>query len=246
MRFIVTANKRAGDWGAIYIAKKIKEFNPSPEKKFVLGLPTGSTPLQMYKRLIQFNKEGIISFKNVITFNMDEYVGLPETHPQSYHYYMYNNFFNHIDIDKENINILNGMTKNYKEECRKYEEKILKNVYKYRKGNLIGELKGKNILLIDEGCETGMTALICIKTLLDVKVKSISYATPMIATDVFANLNDMVDEIYTINKIVDFIDVDSYYEKKIEATSERIMSILEESPHYLPLQKQQGDKNNAI
>lgn len=90
MRFIVTANKRAGDWGAIYIAK-IKEFNPSPEK-FVLGLPTGSTPLQMYKRLIQFNKEGIISFKNVITFNMDEYVGLPKTHPQSYHYYMFNNF----------------------------------------------------------------------------------------------------------------------------------------------------------
>ncbi len=134
----------------------------------------------------------------------------------------------------------------YGEAHRKYEEKILKNVYKYRKGNLIGELKGKNILLIDEGCETGMTALICIKTLLDVKVKSISYATPMIATDVFANLNDMVDEIYTINKIVDFIDVDSYYEKKIEATSERIMSILEESPHYLPLQKQQGDKNNAI
>lgn len=134
----------------------------------------------------------------------------------------------------------------YGEAHRKYEEKILKNVYKYRKGNLIGELKGKNILLIDEGCETGMTALICIKTLLDVKVKSISYATPMIATDVFANLNDMVDEIYTINKIVDFIDVDSSYEKKIEATSERIMSILEESPHYLPLQKQQGDKNNAI
>ena len=88
MRFVVTDNKRAGDWGAVYIAKKIKEFNPSPEKKFVLGLPTGSTPLQMYKRLIQFNKEGIISFKNVITFNMDEYVGLPETHSQSYHYYM--------------------------------------------------------------------------------------------------------------------------------------------------------------
>ena len=68
----------------------------------------------------------------------------------------------------------------YGEAHRKYEEKILKNVYKYRKGNLIGELKDKNILLIDEGCETGMTALICIKTLLDVKVKSISYATPVI------------------------------------------------------------------
>lgn len=79
----------------------------------------------MYKRLIQFNKEGIISFKNVITFNMDEYVGLPETHSQSYHYYMYNNFFNHIDIDKENINILNGMVKKYEDECKRYEEKIL-------------------------------------------------------------------------------------------------------------------------
>ena len=125
MRFVVTDNKRVGDWAAVYVANKIREFNPTAERKFVLGLPTGSTPLQMYKRLIEFNKEGIISFKNVITFNMDEYVGLPETHPQSYHYYMYNNFFNHIDIDKENINILNGMTKKYEEECKRYEEKIL-------------------------------------------------------------------------------------------------------------------------
>lgn len=125
MRFIVTDNKKVGDWAAIYIANKIKEFNPSPEKKFVLGLPTGSTPLQMYKKLIEFNKEGIISFKNVITFNMDEYVGLPEDHPQSYHYYMYDHFFNHIDIDKENINILNGMSENYQEECERYEKKIL-------------------------------------------------------------------------------------------------------------------------
>ncbi|MFC2492579.1 MAG: sodium:proton antiporter [Campylobacter curvus] len=134
----------------------------------------------------------------------------------------------------------------YGEAHRKYEEKILKNVYKYRKGNLIGELKDKNILLIDEGCETGLTALVCIKTLMDVKVKSIAYATPVIATDVAASLSDMVDEIYTVNKIVNFIDVDSYYDKKIEATGERIMSILEESPYYLPLQKQQGEKNNAI
>lgn len=125
MRFIVTDNKRVGDWGAFYVAKKIIDFNPSPEKKFVLGLPTGGTPLQMYKRLIEFNKDGIISFKNVITFNMDEYVGLSKTHPQSYHYYMYNNFFNHIDIDKKNINILNGMSKNCEEECKRYEEKIL-------------------------------------------------------------------------------------------------------------------------
>ena len=125
MRFVVIDNKSVGDWGAVYIVNKIKEFNPTPERKFVLGLPTGSTPLKMYKRLIEFYKEGIISFKNVITFNMDEYVGLPEDNPQSYHYYMYNNFFNHIDIEKENINILNGMADDIKEECKRYEKKIL-------------------------------------------------------------------------------------------------------------------------
>ncbi|EHI77544.1 hypothetical protein HMPREF9093_01825, partial [Fusobacterium sp. oral taxon 370 str. F0437] len=125
MRFVITDNKRVGDWAAIYVANKIREFNPTAEKKFVLGLPTGSTPLQMYKRLIEFNKAGIISFKNVVTFNMDEYLGLEATHDQSYHYYMYNNFFNHIDIEKENINILNGKAENYEEECKRYEEKIL-------------------------------------------------------------------------------------------------------------------------
>ena len=124
MRVIITDNKKAGDWAAVYIANKIREFNPTPEKKFVLGLPTGSTPLQMYKRLIEFYQDGIISFKNVITFNMDEYVGLDEKHPQSYHYYMFENFFNHIDIDKKNVNILDGMAEDYKAECKRYEEKI--------------------------------------------------------------------------------------------------------------------------
>lgn len=125
MRVVIT-NGNVGDWAAVYVAKKILEFDPKPDKKFVLGLPTGGTPLQMYKRLIQFCKDGIISFKNVVTFNMDEYVGLEENHPQSYHYYMYENFFNHIDIEKENIHILNGMCEDSKEECRKYEEEILK------------------------------------------------------------------------------------------------------------------------
>jgi len=68
MRFVITDNKRVGDWAAVYVANKIREFNPTAERKFVLGLPTGSTPLQMYKRLIEFNKAGIISFKNVVTF----------------------------------------------------------------------------------------------------------------------------------------------------------------------------------
>ncbi|MBC2856769.1 MAG: glucosamine-6-phosphate deaminase [Cetobacterium sp.] len=123
MRVIIT-EQTIGDWAAVYVARKILEFNPTEERPFVLGLPTGSTPLSMYKRLIQFCKDGIISFENIVTFNMDEYVGLEPTDKQSYHYFMYENFFNHINIKEENINLLNGMATDYKAECRRYEEKI--------------------------------------------------------------------------------------------------------------------------
>ena len=95
-------------WAGNYVASKINKANPTAEKPFVLGLPTGSSPLGMYKRLIELNKEGKVSFKHVITFNMDEYVGLPKDHPQSYYTFMWTNFFNHIDINPENVNILNG------------------------------------------------------------------------------------------------------------------------------------------
>ena len=90
----------------------------------MLGLPTGGTPLQTYKRLIELHKAGEVSFKNVVTFNMDEYIGLPEEHPESYHSFMYNNFFNHVDIPRENINLLNGNAPDVDTECRRYEEKI--------------------------------------------------------------------------------------------------------------------------
>ena len=90
------------------MAAKIKAANPTPEKPFVLGCPTGSSPLGMYKELIDLNKKGIVSFQNVVTFNMDEYVGLPKEHPESYYSFMWNNFFSHIDIKPENTNILNG------------------------------------------------------------------------------------------------------------------------------------------
>ena len=123
MRVIIT-EKKVGDWAAVYVAKKINEFKPTKENPFVLGLPTGGTPLEMYKRLIQFNKDGIVSFENVVTFNMDEYVGLTPDNDQSYHHYMFTNFFNHIDIKKENINILDGMAEDYKAECQRYEDKI--------------------------------------------------------------------------------------------------------------------------
>ena len=126
MRLIIKNNYTdCAKWTADYIAAKIIEAAPSAEKPFVLGLPTGSTPLGVYKRLIELNQKGIISFKNVITFNMDEYVGLEATHLQSYHYFMMENFFNKIDIKKENIHILDGMTDDPLGECKRYEEMIL-------------------------------------------------------------------------------------------------------------------------
>ena len=111
-------------WTAYYVASKINAFNPTPEKPFVLGLPTGSSPLGVYAELIELVKQGDLSFQNVVTFNMDEYIGIPEDHPESYHYFMYKNFFSHIDILEENINILDGNAKDLDKECEDYEAKI--------------------------------------------------------------------------------------------------------------------------
>ena len=96
-------------WAANYIADKIN--NHKEDRPFVLGLPTGSSPIGVYKELVRKNKAGEVSFANVVTFNMDEYVGLPHEHDQSYWYFMHDNFFDHlVDMKPENINILNGMT----------------------------------------------------------------------------------------------------------------------------------------
>ena len=125
MRLIIEPHyTNVSAWAARYVAARINEANPTPEKPFVLGCPTGSSPLGMYRELIKLNKEGKVSFKNVVTFNMDEYVGIPRDHEQSYHTFMWTNFFNQIDIKPENVNILNGNAADPEEECRKYEEKI--------------------------------------------------------------------------------------------------------------------------
>ena len=125
MRLIIEKDYDAlSKWAADYVIKRINEFNPTPEHRFVLGLPTGSSPIGMYKELVKACKEGRVSFKNVVTFNMDEYCGLPESHPESYHSFMANNLFNHIDCPKENIHILNGNAENLDEECARYEELI--------------------------------------------------------------------------------------------------------------------------
>lgn len=111
-------------WAANYVAARINAAKPTAEHPFVLGCPTGSSPLGMYRRLIELYKEGKVSFKNVVTFNMDEYVGLPRDHEQSYYTFMWSNFFSHIDIPRENVNILNGNAEDPEEECRRFEEKI--------------------------------------------------------------------------------------------------------------------------
>ena len=125
MRLVIQPDyEQISQWTANYIVQKINKFNPTKSNPFVLGLPTGSTPLGVYKALICLHKEGKISFEHVITFNMDEYVGLPENHPESYHSFMWNNFFNHVDIQKEHVNILNGNAADLTKECLRYEEKI--------------------------------------------------------------------------------------------------------------------------
>jgi len=140
MRVIIEPNyESAAKWAANYVAKKINEFGPTGSKSvdvrqiagpdgapFVLGLPTGSSPIGVYNELVELHKTGVVSFKNVVTFNMDEYVNLPEDHPESYHSFMNKYLFSHIDIQKDNINILNGNAKGLEAECASYEEKIKK------------------------------------------------------------------------------------------------------------------------
>ena len=111
-------------WAAEYVIKRINSAKPTADKPFVLGLPTGSSPIGMYAALSKACKEGRVSFRNVITFNMDEYVALPEEHPESYHSFMRRNLFDNIDCPKENIHILNGNAEDLEAECAHYEEMI--------------------------------------------------------------------------------------------------------------------------
>ena len=111
-------------WAANHIVRRIGEFSPTAGRPFVLGLPTGSRPLGVYRELIRLCAEGRVSFADVVTFNMDEYVGLDAEHPQSYHRFMWDNFFSRVDIKKENVNILDGMAKDPDLECASYEERI--------------------------------------------------------------------------------------------------------------------------
>ena len=126
MRVIIkNHSSEVAQWTAAYIVEQIKQKASRSDAPFVLGLPTGSTPLETYRELIRLHKAGEVSFRNVITFNMDEYVGLPEEHPESYHSFMWTNFFSHIDILPENVHILNGNAADLMAECAAYEAAIV-------------------------------------------------------------------------------------------------------------------------
>jgi len=125
MRVIVKEDYAScAEWAANYVVYRINSFKATAEKPFVLGLPSGSTPLGVYKELIRLFKAGKVSFKHVVTFNTDEYLGLDHTHPQSFRRFMNDNFFSHIDINPANVNVLDGMAKDPEAECLRYEEKI--------------------------------------------------------------------------------------------------------------------------
>jgi len=125
MRVIIQPDyEKISRWAANYIVDKINAFAPSANNPFVLGLPTGSSPLGTYKEMIRLYSSGKVSFKHVVTFNMDEYVGIQQDHPQSYHSFMWNNFFSFIDITAENVNLLNGNAPDLTAECQRYEDKI--------------------------------------------------------------------------------------------------------------------------
>ncbi len=164
MRLIIRDNaEQVSEYVATYIKEKINRFQPTSSKPFVLGkfcvkynkmqgLPTGSSPIGTYKKLIEFYKKGkdqkyyysdidkenslslmlllsiwyIISDFLLLILKKDEYVNLPEDHPESYHSFMWTNLFSHVDIKRENVHILNGNAANMEEECANYEKQIVK------------------------------------------------------------------------------------------------------------------------
>lgn len=117
---IQPSQEEASRHAALVIARLLRE-----KPNAVLGLATGSTPLALYKELIRLHREDGLDFSKVTTFNLDEYVGLAADHPASYHHFMWENFFQHVNVRRENIHIPDGLAKDIPATCREYEAKIL-------------------------------------------------------------------------------------------------------------------------
>ena len=120
MEIIVQPHAEAASVIAARLIAKLVRTKP----ECVLGLATGSTPLATYRELIRLHREEALNFSRVTTFNLDEYVGLPLDHPQSYHAFMWANLFDHLNIPRERIHIPNGMAADIPGECARYEAAI--------------------------------------------------------------------------------------------------------------------------
>ncbi len=126
----------------------------------------------------------------------------------------------------------------YGEATRKYEEKILKYIYKYRKGEMIRSLAGKHILLADEGIDSGLTMIAAVKTVITLGAKSVSFAVPVMPYDVAQRLDEIIDEIYCLHKPQDFVDVPYYYQKIEEIRPSDIEGLIKEN-----IQRQKKESN---
>ncbi|MBP1532082.1 MAG: glucosamine-6-phosphate deaminase [Alphaproteobacteria bacterium] len=113
-------------WAADYVVYRINKHRPSPRKPFVLGLPSGSTPLGMFKYLAQAYKHNLVSFENVIFFSMGEYIGMGAGDEQSLQYILWDKFLKYINVKPEHVYFLNGLTKDFAKECANYEKNIKK------------------------------------------------------------------------------------------------------------------------
>ena len=122
MEIVICKTKEEASRKAAEMITAAVKANP----KIVLGLATGSTPVDMYKEMIKAVKAKKVSYKQVRTWNLDEYWGLPGTHDQSYRYFMDKNLFDSIDIKKSNTHVLNGLAKDWRKEVKAYEAAIKK------------------------------------------------------------------------------------------------------------------------
>ncbi len=130
----------------------------------------------------------------------------------------------------------------YAEAQRRYNDDILDNIYKFRKALPLSNLKDKTVLLIDEGCETGLSTMCALKSVLNLQTKKVLLATPVIADDLFHSLDLKVDKIYTNHQIENFISVERYYDSLERIPGKKIRKKLEESAYYLPYQKEKDNE----
>lgn len=125
MRVVIKPDyEELSQWAADYVVYRINKHKPTPKKPFVLGLPSGSTPLGMFAALAKYYKEGKVSFENVVFFGMGEYVGLGAGDEKGFQYFMWDKFLKYVNIKKEHVYFLNGLTTNFSKECHNYEKKI--------------------------------------------------------------------------------------------------------------------------